>query len=329
VAVDDMGTRMASGDADGTVFVRSLPSGDVINTIRYKATLPVFSGDENLAAPGQHAVTGIAFSRDGKRLAVATEAGAILVWPSDVAASKPWRIDSFNRIHSLAFDPSGQFIAYGTDDGISIMGTQDETWTVQEHLDAGKVPVRSVAFWPDGPYLISGGDDQLVRIWDASGVTDSNLLADYPRGDNRFIKALVGQRGTVTSLAVSDRLDLFASGARDGAIIVRSLPKDLRATKPAEPPAEELALEDTAPAPPITSVYVAFGPLSKSQADAVGDELRKSICGHGTISCFVSLQGDREDGGVSYLNSAPVERKVAEEILARLKDRGISGEIRE
>jgi uncharacterized protein (TIGR03067 family) len=67
-------------------------------------------------------------------------------------------------------------------------------------------PVNCVTFSPDGKLLVSGGEDKVVRVWDAAS------------GKER--RALHGHRDTVYAVAFSPDGKRLASGSRDTAIRV-------------------------------------------------------------------------------------------------------------
>jgi WD40 repeat protein len=62
--------------------------------------------------------------------------------------------------------------------------------------------VKSAAFSPDGHWLASGGDDQVVHLWNIAEPTAQAQL-------------LEGHSGTIWSLAFSPAGEWLASGAAD------------------------------------------------------------------------------------------------------------------
>ena len=69
--------------------------------------------------------------------------------------------------------------------------------------------VRSLAFLPDGSKLVSGSNDDTVRLWTLDSMTPPLVIEDH--------------KGAVWRIAVSPRGDRFASASSDGTVRLRSL----------------------------------------------------------------------------------------------------------
>jgi neurobeachin-like protein/WD40 domain-containing protein len=65
-------------------------------------------------------------------------------------------------------------------------------------------PVRTVAYSPDGKFLLSGGDDQTLELWDASS--------------GKELRMFTGHSGAVTSVAFSPDGRLAVSGSSDSTV---------------------------------------------------------------------------------------------------------------
>ena len=113
----------------------------------------------------------VAVSADGRSVAAAYwDSGTIVLWqkagggwPLGVALGGPAKGQSPVGIWTLAFDPGGDVLASGDNDGtITLRRVGKRPVAITGHEGA----VRSLAFAPAGGMLASGGDDGTVRLWD-------------------------------------------------------------------------------------------------------------------------------------------------------------------
>ncbi len=106
------------------------------------------------------------FSPDGKFIAAGGQDKLVHVWELEndrkntLNAHKTW-------VASLAFHPKGQHLFTADYLGIIHCWNYQEDgkpqWTIP---NADQNNVRALAFTPDGKYLVSGGDDAIIKVWD-------------------------------------------------------------------------------------------------------------------------------------------------------------------
>jgi WD40 repeat protein len=141
----------ALGSLRGIVKIWSLA------TLKEIATLPQ-SGD----------VLGVAYSPDGKMLAVACGDPSVTIWDTTTGKEKATIPDLEEPIpSSVAYSPDGKFLAAALNDQtVKIWEGQPPklSSTLRGHTNA----VRVVAYSPVGMNLASGGKDGEVRLWDLS-----------------------------------------------------------------------------------------------------------------------------------------------------------------
>jgi WD40 repeat protein len=152
-AISPDGRRAASTGTDRSAYVWDIPSGRLVREC---------APDKQ----GSH-VLKVAFSPDGKRLAVATDP-EVLLW--DLAAGKVVRRWAQPyQMWSVAFSPDGKVLAWGTGD--SKVRLADLDGGEVRELKGHEGRVFGLAFSPDGKRLASGGwEDKAVVLWElASG----------------------------------------------------------------------------------------------------------------------------------------------------------------
>jgi WD40 repeat protein len=108
-------------------------------------------------------VESLAFSADGKRLAAGTDWGGLELWDVESRA-KIWslKLDG-GQVSPAAFSPDGQFVAigiYGTGTAFLIDARTGKVLDRQKISDLG---CGSVAFSPDGRYLIAPSTGGLIK----------------------------------------------------------------------------------------------------------------------------------------------------------------------
>ena len=165
------------------------PDGKLLaaGTHREALLLDVATGDVVARLTGQLAqVTALAFSADGRRLAVASgtpgSAGEVRLYalPGDgPPGPQPERVlrGHADIIYALAFRPDGQVLATaGYDRLIKLwdVAKGEELRALKDHSDT----VYGLAFSPDGTLLASGSAARAVKVWDAGSGARLATLAD-------------------------------------------------------------------------------------------------------------------------------------------------------
>lgn len=150
-------------------------------------------------------VSGLGFSKDGKRLLVGGGAyrvgGSLQLW--DVAKREPiWKSDDFKfGVPAVAFSPDESRIAMGTfaDNFIRLFDATTGKQLKEVRGHRGKV--HSIAWSSDGKWYATASLDRDLKLWDAA--------------TNKELKTFTGHSDYVFSVAISPDNKRLLSGSAD------------------------------------------------------------------------------------------------------------------
>ncbi|MFI8530434.1 WD40 repeat domain-containing protein [Streptomyces aquilus] len=168
-------------------------------------------------APQNDVLDGLAFSPDGKKLAVGGVLYGAALWDvSDPVEPRPAeRQLGLAMDPRLMFSPSGQTLVAttGRDTGIRVLDVADIDFPrTLDVLKAGEADY-SVAFSPDGTILASGSDTGEVTLWNLG-------RAGHPRA---YGPPFAGHKGKYTEIyaaAMSQDATLLATAGRDTTVVL-------------------------------------------------------------------------------------------------------------
>lgn len=176
---------------------------------------------------GQEVIQAVAFSPDGKFLAIGIgvwseserrfATGRLRVWHTGAQEFVSGWEDFQSPVNSIAFSPDGSLLATSSWDGrVKVFRTSD--WSLKYALTAYTGWVRCTAFSPNGELLATAGFSYLpmgswwetpIPVWRAQ---DGLPLGSLRVGILGFIR---GHRGPINSVAFSPNGQLIASGGND------------------------------------------------------------------------------------------------------------------
>ena len=199
LAFSQDGTRLLTGSYDQTARLWNLETG----------ACQVFHGHDSW-------VWSVGFSPDEQRILTTSQDGSALIWSVASGQSQPPFLGHTGPVYGGAFAVDGRLVATAGYDGRILLWDPEQLRPFDfgvlasdrrnppmpsEALQGHTAAVRDVRFSPDGHLLVSGGNDNTVRIWD---VASRSLL-----------KTLRGHGGRVLACALPTDLSYVLSGSHD------------------------------------------------------------------------------------------------------------------
>jgi len=195
VAFDPAGKLLASGGADGTVFIQKAESGVPVRTRNVGApivalgwasdgTLMMAAKDgtvhlsrdagstEALGLTHGSQLVGAALRPDGATVATAGTDGYVRIWNASTRG-RILEVQPGTGLNSVALDPTGHLVAAGVANDVVVYDAQTgkPLHVLAGHTDA----VTGLSFSPNGKLLASSSRDHDARVWDMKSLTGKIL----------------------------------------------------------------------------------------------------------------------------------------------------------
>jgi WD40 repeat protein len=191
-----------TGHTESVKSLACAPNGQTVVSAAYDGTLRIWDvlmGTElRIIEDDEHRLGCVAFSPDGTIIASGSSTETVQLW-SATGSTRQHALEGHRHcVHSLAFSPdsrsivsckkhnpwgNGDPVAYSPDGKSIAMGSStiriwDANTSVAAHpiLEDYRASINSVAFSRDGLLIVSGSNDQTVRIWDVLTVTERRVM---------------------------------------------------------------------------------------------------------------------------------------------------------
>lgn len=179
------GTTLASAGIDGYIYFWD-----------------VATGKQKSKFYGGNVILSIAWSSDGKRLAMVSGARIAIL---DTETNKKIEKSLAFGLTEVAWSPDGSKLAAASKDDL-IYILDPTTLNTLRTLSGHTADVQSVAWGPDSNLLASGGSDKTVRLWNVN--------------ESQQIASMNGHLGEVLSVSISADGKILASTGTDREIIL-------------------------------------------------------------------------------------------------------------
>jgi len=161
--------------------------------------IDLIAGREVATFPSDGNVLSVAFSPDGRWLAVSTAPGVIDLWSLEQRQRTAFLLPHGSSVGAVIFSPDGRQLVAGDGMNVRVWDVQGRQETANLEGHAGSV--RSVAVSGNGDLIASGSLDGTVKLWSMAG--------------KRELATLKGHQGDVWSAAFSPDGRYVASGSDD------------------------------------------------------------------------------------------------------------------
>jgi WD40 repeat protein len=222
-----MSLRESRGNADHFSAIEALafaPDGKTLGTVGNDRIIRFWSlstGLETRPLWRDAKPTALAFSGDGRMLAIADVNGVIS--QNDIVSGTTVNHvrGHNNRVRSLAYSPDNKTLATGGDDS-AVRLWDASGLTLRTTLKGHTEKIHCLSFAPDGQTLASAGDDGKVKLWDPLMTQErkSLVVSLWPNGAIAFSpdgKALaVGDRDLTAKIVTTatGQIDTILRGPR-------------------------------------------------------------------------------------------------------------------
>ena len=183
------GTRIVSGSEDSTLRLWDANSGRELRTLTGHTS----------------SVLGVALSPDGTQIVSGSQDDTLKLWDANTGRELRTLTGHTSSVLDVAFSPDGTQIVSGSQDnsiklwdaktGRELRTFVGHSWFATTLSEVTRIHrgVDAACFSPDGKTIVSGGQDQTLRLWDAS---DTSELRVFNEGASNILSVCFSRDGS-------------------------------------------------------------------------------------------------------------------------------------